>query len=411
MTTDNATADEMYNDDGFHVETHVHRDTGTLYNPEGYNHLGFDEEGFDKDGYDAYGYDFEGYDGEGYDAEGYDNNGYDCDGYDRDGFDSDGYDRDGIHCETGTAYNEDGFDREGNSVSSSFDDELDCYSTCPIQRCGYMFPDGWERMLLAGHEIEMYSNDVDIDDVNAVRRQLDKAYNKGRESSHRCCVAKHDGSLGEGGFEIATIPLTREDTYRIFRSFDVMNGHTNCSAWCHGDEVGHHIHVNAAPLSAYTIGKLGVFMNLPDNRDFICAVAQRNAYYNTFEQNKKFGTRTADGRVVPHRNRNRHSVLNTGNGDTVEFRLFKSNLRTTGILKNYEFAISSIRFCQWASHSDLTWQNYVRWLGRNRSEYEYLVQFLLSHNVYRALLRSSMEQNAVAKYSKAASSTRAPVVA
>ena len=195
---------------------------------------------------------------------------------------------------------------------------------------------------------------------------MDRAYRQATGRHHRCCVAKHDGSLGEGGFEIATVPLTPEQTYAMFKSFDVLDGGSNVSAWDHGDEVGHHIHVNASVISPYTLGKLGVFMNHPANREFVVHVAQRQAYYNDFEEAKK---------LTRPQNRIRHSVINL-TGTTVEFRCFKANLRTTGILKNYEFAISAIKFCKWASHSQLTWENYLRFLGMFRKEYPYMTAFM-----------------------------------
>jgi hypothetical protein len=375
---------KKYDDNGFDSKG-IHRDTGTEYDPNGFNVAGYDADGYDSDGFDE----------NGLDREGYDSSGYDTDGYDRDGYDPDGFDRDGIHCDTGTRFNEDGYDCEGNAREYSFDEELEPYGTDVIGRCGWIFPSNWSRLWLAGHEIEMYSDNVDIEDVNSVRYQLDRAYRKATgRNGMRSCIAKHDGSLSEGGFEIATVPFTPEETYAIFESFEVLNGGCEVSAWCHGYEVGHHIHVNATVMSNYTLGKLGVFMNHPKNRDFIERIAQRPSYYNEFENDKKL--------TRPH-NRMRHSVLNVA-GATVEFRLFKSNLRTAGILKNYEFAISAIKFSEWAAHSHLTVANYLRYLGMYHKDYRYLVRFIAKYeDGWSRALASAMQRSAWRKVAKAAS--------
>lgn len=122
-----------YDENGFTTYTQgaIHRDTGTKYNPEGFDKKGYDKEGYDKNGYNSEGYDREGYDRNGfhiyglhketgtsynpagYNRYGYNSAGYDKEGYDRIGFDMGGFDRKGIHKETGTRYNPAGYNIEG----------------------------------------------------------------------------------------------------------------------------------------------------------------------------------------------------------------------------------------------------------------------------------------------------------
>lgn len=109
---------------------------------EGYDKRGFDGRGYDREGFNAFGWDNEGtnketstkydvygwsqygkehqetgtkYDPEGYDAQGFNESGLDREGYDRQGFNGEGYDRRGfnklgINRETGTKYDLEGFD-------------------------------------------------------------------------------------------------------------------------------------------------------------------------------------------------------------------------------------------------------------------------------------------------------------
>ena len=154
---------QEYSAHGFNA-TKFHRDTGTLFNPSGYDFDGYDAEGFnsmkfhrdtgtlfnlsgyDIDGYDAEGfnttkfhrdtgtifnpsgYDIDGYDiagfnsteyhkdtntrynPSGWDIRGYDEEGYNIDGIDIDGYDRRGFNDAGIHKETKTLFNPQGFD-------------------------------------------------------------------------------------------------------------------------------------------------------------------------------------------------------------------------------------------------------------------------------------------------------------
>lgn len=81
----------------------IHKDTKGKYDPDGFDKDGYNIEGFDKDGYDRYGYD----------RERYDNEGYNRFGYNKEGINRAGFDRNGIHKDTLTEYNQDGFDRDG----------------------------------------------------------------------------------------------------------------------------------------------------------------------------------------------------------------------------------------------------------------------------------------------------------
>ena len=182
-----------------------------------------------------------------------------------------------------------------------------------------------------------------------------------------------------------TVPLTREQTYGIFTQFKTL-GNGRCSAWDNGDDVGHHIHVSRAAIGPLTLGKLGVFMNCEENRAFLEAIACRAANYNSFEDGKKLtDTETAE----------RHSVLNITE-HTAEFRMFKSNLYTKAILKNYEFAIAAVRFCEQSPHGfgetdsaicPLHVSSFRHYVATNRSSYPYLHEFMLTHPAIRGEYR------------------------
>lgn len=382
-----------YDERGFD-ENGIHRDTGTEYGPDGFNSEGYDENGYDSDGWNEDNLhrdtDTEFHpstdrtrDGAYYDSEGYDVHGRDEDGYDRDGYDGDGYDRDGTdsggctRCENG-----DCDDPDCSCKNSDFEGHLGSYGDKAVDELDWSCKPG-DRTLYAGHELEMYSDDVDTDDVDYVLGQLNAAYRKHdpMTSTRKCAIAKYDGSLEveDGGFEVSTVPLTREQTYAVFESFKTL-GDGRCSAWDKGDDIGHHIHLSKSAIGPLTLGKLGVFMNCPENRVFLETIACRTADFNSFENKKK---------LTQTHNRERHSVLNVTD-ETVEFRLFKCNLYSRAILKNYEFAVAAVRFCEQSGHgfgdtieptSPLHWTQFRAYVAANRREYRYLHEFMLAHPV------------------------------
>ncbi len=147
------TACEMYDANGFN-DAGIHQDTGTRYNPDGYDANGFDAGGYNADGYDARGYDAGGYDADGYDARGYDPGGYDADGYDKRGYDAGGYDKDGYdtrgydasgfnaegkHRDTGTEYDQYGYDKDGYNAAG--------FNLAGIHRNGTQYdgPNGYDE--------------------------------------------------------------------------------------------------------------------------------------------------------------------------------------------------------------------------------------------------------------------------
>lgn len=353
-----------------------HRHTGTPFHPE--THL--TREGSE---YDSAGYNHAGRDSEGYDSEGYDEDG-------------------NSRCENGDCTDE---YCERCNPSDSFSDRLDSYGCNVIRACGWTDKSTFgkpDRTLYAGHEFEMFSDHEDFDDVEFVLRQIDTEYRKHNPQTRtgRCTIAKSDGSLSEYndyGFETVTVPLNREQTYGIFKSFDVL-GSGRCSAWTLGTGIGHHIHLSRQAIGPLTLGKMLVFMNAEPNRDFLSAIAGRAPNdYADFSRKKLTSKESMD----------RYEVLNV-TGCTAEFRLFRSNLYTRAILKNYEFAVSVVRFCETVSHGfgdvyystdPLHFHQYRRWLAHHHAEYPFLHAFLLGHSALKVGYKStrSLPRNAVTK--------------
>ena len=94
---------------------YIHEDTGTDYDPEGFNVNGNDKDGYNREGYNFFGYNREGYNKEGFDKKGIHKDTlteYDPDGFNKEGYDKDGYDKKGYNQE---GYNREGIDRTGKN--------------------------------------------------------------------------------------------------------------------------------------------------------------------------------------------------------------------------------------------------------------------------------------------------------
>lgn len=184
-----------YNKKGFNFSG-IHRDTGTKYDPEGYDEAGYDSDGYDKDGYNKRGYDRDGYNRKGYDSEGFFRDGvnaftagrYDRWGYDKDGYNRKGFNNAAIHRDTGTQYDPEGYDKYGFGQDGY---DRDGYDRDGVNKEGYN-REGYDRRganrqgyTVKGLHIDGYDengydangydkNGNDINGINRITGKVDK---------------------------------------------------------------------------------------------------------------------------------------------------------------------------------------------------------------------------------------------
>ena len=106
---------------------------------------------------------------------------------------------------------------------------------------------------------------------------------------------------------------------------------------------GIHCHIDKSQLSALELGKLLVWLNHPDNREFIIKVAGRQPNsYTSFSSNLK----VVDGRRLKNgRSEARYVALNV-QANTAEFRIFRGTLNPEAFGKNLDFVEASV---EWTS--------------------------------------------------------------
>lgn len=189
-------------------------------------------------------------------------------------------------------------------------------------------------------------------------------------------VLKSDGSVGEGGFEIVSVPCTLEYHRKAWDSF--FGGPSKeLRSWDTG-RCGMHVHIARSALSSMQLGKMLVFMGDDKNRSFLENIAGRGANsYTTFVPKK-----IRDGF---HGGRNRYEALNTATGKpTVEIRIFRGTVAKAGFFKNLEFCDALPRFCADASPRGLASTDFLAWLDGRRHHYPVMTEWLVRRDLMRA---------------------------
>lgn len=182
-------------------------------------------------------------------------------------------------------------------------------------------------------------------------------------------ILKDDGSLSSG-VELVTIPMTLEQHRANFGwEATLAPVLTRAKSGAGTTHCGMHVHVNKAALTPLQIGKILVFMNSPKLARNISTIAQRESNGYCERSHKK----VTDGKGQSD---SRYDIANVG-GRTVEFRLFRGNLRFARVLKNLEFCHAVVTYCGDASMLVLEdWSAFAAWLLARRGQYSELVKFL-----------------------------------
>jgi hypothetical protein len=187
-----------------------------------------------------------------------------------------------------------------------------------------------------------------------------------------------DGSLNDSGVELITLPYTLADHRRVFDWDTVLARVERIGRSGRGTSAcGMHIHVNRKNrlLTPLTIGKLLVFMNDRRNAPLIGEIAQRSESSYARRVDKRIG-HGLHPRAAQEEGEGRYEALNF-TSKTVEFRIFRGNLRPDRVYKNLEFCEASIRFCHDTGIQNVSADDFCEWIKDRTSEYPTLYKFLI----------------------------------
>ena len=188
-------------------------------------------------------------------------------------------------------------------------------------------------------------------------------------------LCKHDGSLhSEYGFELVSTNCSFEyHKKKFWNEFFDVNPNQYVKAY-HGHNCGVHIHFSRSAFTTNQMKRLNCFYNNPQNRSLIVEVSGRdeNNYCN-FRHSVDFNS--------PIKTRNmKYSVINFDNNDTIEVRIFRSNIKQISFFRYLEF-VHTVNLWIRSSHKnnadDLHHNNYFDWLLKNvHKDYANLLIFL-----------------------------------
>jgi len=200
-----------------------------------------------------------------------------------------------------------------------------------------------------------------------------------RDAAEDWLICKHDGSLNKG-FEIVTAPSDLPTHVQQWTTLLSDHALTDGLKSWDTSTCGMHVHVSRAPMSALTLGKILVFMNHPNTHTMMVKIAGRDAnHYAAFTSKKVTDSvcKDANGKLCKSYGDGRYQVVNIGNTDTIEFRLFKGTLHVQHILANIEFCDAVVRWCMQNSIRDCdTWSTFWSYVTQHKKTYKHLIAYL-----------------------------------
>ena len=184
---------------------------------------------------------------------------------------------------------------------------------------------------------------------------------------------KSDGSL-DRGFEITTAPATYEYHKKHWEKF--FNNDkcmTNLKGW-NTDTAGLHIHISRRALRPTDIGKILVFINDDVNTYFIRAIAGRTSDQWAKRSKKKIQD--------AWKSSDKYEAVNMSHANTIELRIFKSNISRHGFYRVLEFTDALVYFtknCAGLSNLSLHYKAFLRFMDNEiiKSQYPNLTAWLI----------------------------------
>jgi hypothetical protein len=198
-----------------------------------------------------------------------------------------------------------------------------------------------------------------------------------------------DGSLSHGGFEIITQPadyeLTRENI-KIISKILIDGAQMRSHA---GGRCGFHIHVTKAPISSLHLYKI---MNMIyANPELLIPISQReDLHYCRLDKESDTIVTEAKYKTSDH---SRYTAVNVTK-HTVEFRIFRGNIRAERLLKNLETVKSIIDFTRDISLAEVNREGYLKYVRYNQEQYSNLFSFLVEKHIIPELIPATIRGEA-----------------
>lgn len=212
-------------------------------------------------------------------------------------------------------------------------------------------------------------------------------------------MAKWDGSLSDGGFEVVTAPRTLREHVACWQGLVVPE---TVVAW-NTHRCGLHVHVDSRAFTALSLAKFLIFWGslAPKDVDFLRAVCGRHPLRDCHAAVYCAVARARSLKAMKDRyGQDRHTWVNLTNlsdeeaqrlrverercckGDysTVEVRAFRSSTRMTRLLGQLEMVHASVMFAREASIGALSTGRFAEFVRRRKKDYPHLAKLIGSYH-------------------------------
>mgnify|MGYP003115490920 FL=1 len=226
-----------------------------------------------------------------------------------------------------------------------------------------------------GIEVELHTRHEVISRNDIVEKFRDTMNYDDLGNHKEYILCKHDGSLhSDYGFELVSTNCSFDFHKKTFwNKFFNTNPNQYVKAY-HGYNCGIHIHFSRSAFTTNQLKRLNCFYNNSKNRSLIVEIAGRDEnqycrFHPTIDFNSPIKTHGC-----------KYSVINFDNKETVEVRIFRSNIKQISFFRYLEFVHTVnlwIRSNQKNNAEDLHHNDYFDWLLKNvHKDYANLLIFL-----------------------------------
>lgn len=218
-------------------------------------------------------------------------------------------------------------------------------------------------------------------------------------------ICKRDGSLcEENGFELVSTNADFDyHKNHLWNDFFKLNLHEKVKGY-HGHQTGYHIHFSREPFTVLEMKRLNAFYHNPENRSFLIDISGRTSTYA-----KYLNQITIDDDIETYGDDFKFRAINFNNKDTIEIRIFRSNLKPISFFRNLElvhsinqFILNSAESIKYTEYFDYLLNNptkdYINlllWLDDKKyfSHLEYIEDFKTRYNDFKNLVMDFKRDN------------------
>lgn len=171
---------------------------------------------------------------------------------------------------------------------------------------------------------------------------------------------KRDGSLPSDGFEIVSHPFS----LGIMFDKSIFSKLAECPLKSFTEpSTGLHVHVSRTGLKGIQLAKLVYFFSLPENDSFLKYIAQRDFNHYCMKNQGSFKqeyTKNVPGVPVWE---SRYRAVNFCNAATIEFRMFKGNVKPSAVYRAVEFVDAMLEFCRSTSAAKMNYKEFISYVN------------------------------------------------